>query len=185
MPGSGIMSPGLRKFALVAHVTCSVGFAGAVAAFLALAVAGLRGRDAASVQAAYVAMEMATWSVIVPLNIAALLTGIVQSLGTTWGLFRHYWVVVKLLLTTVVTVVLLLQTKQIAYMAGSAATPLSGADQLALRTSLVVHAAGGLLVLLTTTTLSIFKPKGMTPYGWRRQHTGLGRRRDLPHDGAG
>ncbi len=75
--------------------------------------------------------------------------------GSTWGLFRHYWVVAKLLLTTVVTVVLLLQTAQIAYMANLAVTPLSSADHLGLRMSLVVHAAGGLLVLLTTTTLSI------------------------------
>ena len=35
------MAPGLRKFALTAHVTCSVGLLGAIAAFLALAVAGL------------------------------------------------------------------------------------------------------------------------------------------------
>jgi hypothetical protein len=123
------------------------------------------------VQAAYVAMEIATWSVIVPLNIAALLTGIVQSLGTTWGLFRHYWVLVKLLLTTAVMVVLLLQTRQIAYMADLASgAPLSGPDHLGLRTSLVIHAAGGLLVLLLTTTLSIYKPRGLTRYGWHRQH---------------
>jgi hypothetical protein len=37
------MTPRLRKFALTAHVTSSVGWLGAVAAFLALAVAGLTG----------------------------------------------------------------------------------------------------------------------------------------------
>jgi hypothetical protein len=171
MPDSVIMPAGWRKVALVAHVTSSVGFLGAVAAFLGLAVAGLRGEDAGSARAAYVAMEMTTWSVIVPLNVAALLTGLVQSLGTTWGLFRHYWIIVKLLLTSVVTVVLLLQTRQIAYMADlSTATPLSGRDHIGLRTSLIVHAAGGLLILLTATALSIYKPRGMTRYGWRSQH---------------
>ena len=165
------MPPNLRKFALVAHVTSSVGFLGAVAAFLALAVAGLTGKDALSVQAAYVAMEMTTWYVIVPLNVAALLTGLVQSLGTTWGLFRHYWVVVKLLLAGAVTVMLLLQTAQIAYMAELAtATTLSRPDHLRLRASLAVHAAGGLLVLLATTTLSVYKPRGMTRYGWHKLH---------------
>jgi hypothetical protein len=171
MPSAVVMPHGLRKFALVAHVTSSVGLLGAVAAFLALAVAGLTGQDARSMQVAYVAMEMTTWYVVVPLNLAALLTGLVQSLGTSWGLFRHYWVVVKLLLTTLITVVLLLQTPQIAYMADRATgMRLSGTDHLGLRASLVVHAGGGLLVLLVTTTLSIYKPRGLTRYGWRRRH---------------
>jgi len=33
----------------------------------------------------------------------------------------------------------------------------------------VVHAAGGLLVLLVLTILSVYKPRGMTRYGARRQ----------------
>jgi hypothetical protein len=32
------------------------------------------------------------------------------------------------------------------------------------------HAAGGLLVLLAATTLSVYKPWGMTPYGRRKQY---------------
>jgi hypothetical protein len=32
------------------------------------------------------------------------------------------------------------------------------------------HAPGGLLVLLAATTLSVYKPWGMTPYGRRKQH---------------
>lgn len=93
------MTPHLRKFALTAHVTASVGSLGAVAVFLALAVAGLTRQDDRMVRAAYIAMEFTAWYVIVPLVLAALLTGLVQSLGTTWGLFRHYWVLAKLLLT--------------------------------------------------------------------------------------
>ena len=45
--------------------------------------------------------------VIVPLAIASLLTGVVQALATPWGLFRHYWVVIKLFLTVFATLVLL------------------------------------------------------------------------------
>jgi hypothetical protein len=60
---------------------------------------GVGSEDAQIVRAAYLAMHLTTWFVIVPLCLAALLTGIVQSLGTTWGLFRHYWVVTKILLT--------------------------------------------------------------------------------------
>jgi hypothetical protein len=61
-----IMRPWLRKFALTAHVTASVGWLGAVAAFLTLAVVGLTSRDTQKVCAAYVAMEVTCWFVIVP-----------------------------------------------------------------------------------------------------------------------
>jgi hypothetical protein len=165
------MTPRLRKFALTAHVTCSVGSLGAVAGFLALAVAGLTSQNAQMVRAAYLAMELTAWFIIVPLVLASLLTGLVQSLGTNWGLFRHYWVLVKLLLTVLVTIVLLQQMELISYMAGVAAeTALSSADLRAARRSLVIHAAGGLLVLLVPVTLAVYKPRGMTRYGARKQH---------------
>jgi hypothetical protein len=164
------MTPGLRTFALTAHVTSSVGSLGAVAVFLALAVAGLTSQDAQRVRAAYVAMELTAWFVIVPLLFAALLTGLVQSLGTPWGLFRHYWVLVKLLLTVLAIVVLLLQMDGIGHVAGVAAeTTLSSGDLLGLRRSIATHAAGGLLALLVPVALSLYKPRGLTRYGWRKQ----------------
>jgi hypothetical protein len=174
------MDPGLRKLARTAHVTTSVGWLGAVAGFLALAVAGLASGDAGIVRAAYVAMELVTWWVIVPLCLAALLTGLVQSLGTTWGLFRHYWVVMKLGLTIVATVILLLHTQPIAWMADVAAdTALSVGDYRRLRTQLVADAVAALVVLLLTTTLSVYKPRGVTPYGQRRLREE--RRASQPH----
>jgi hypothetical protein len=165
------MPPRLRKVALTAHVACSVGSLGAIAGFLALAVAGLTSQDARMVRAAYLAMELTAWFVIVPAVLAALLTGVIQALGTTWGLFRHYWVLVKLLVTVLVTIVLLLQMQLIGDLAGVAAeTTLSDADLKGLRRSPVIHAAGGLLVLLLPLALSLYKPRGMTRYGWRKQH---------------
>ena len=166
-----IMTPGLRKFALTAHVTSSVGTLGAVAGFLALAFAGLNSTDSQMVRAAYLAMELTARYVIVPPVLASLLTGIVQSLGTPWGLFRHYWVLTKLLLNVLVTIVLLLQMDGISYVAGvvSEAT-FSSADLRGLRRSILTHAAGGLLVLLVPVALSLYKPRGMTRYGWRKQH---------------
>ena len=115
------MTPGVRKFALTTHVTSSVGWLGAVGAFLALAVAGLVSQDAQIVRAAYLAMHLTTWFVIVPLCLAALLTGIVQSVGTPWGLFRHYWVATKLLLTVLATIILLVHTQPIDRVAAVAA----------------------------------------------------------------
>jgi hypothetical protein len=76
------MTPRLRKFALTAHVVLSVGWLGAVAVSLALAIAGLTGQDDQVVRAAYLAMNTIGESVLVPLALASLLTGLVLSLGT-------------------------------------------------------------------------------------------------------
>jgi len=123
------------------------------------------------VRAVYLAMEPAGWFVLVPLSLASLLTGLVQSLGTTWGLSRHYWVVAKLLLTVLATAILLVHTQPISYVARVAAeTTLSSADLREARISLVVHAGGGLLVLLVPMILSVYKPRGVTRYGQRKQH---------------
>jgi len=166
-----IMTPGLRKFALTAHVTSSVGALGAVAAFLVLAIAGLAAKDSQMVRAAYLALDLTAWYVILPLVLASLVTGIVQSLGTPWGLFRHYWILAKLLLNVLVAIVLLLQMDGISYVAGVAAEiTLSSTDLLGLRRSIRTHAAGGLLVLLVPVVLSLYKPRGVTRYGWRKQH---------------
>ena len=115
------MPPRLRKFALTAHVTFSVGWLGAVIAYLALALTGLLSQDAQLARAAYLSMELIGWFVIVPCSLAALLTGLVQSLGTEWGLFRHYWIGVKFLLTLVGTLVLLGHMRAVTRMAGIAA----------------------------------------------------------------
>ena len=115
------MRPGVRKLALTVHITTSVGWFGAVVGFLALAVAGLISQDAQVVRGAYLAMDLITWFVIVPFCLASLLTGIVQSLGTPWGLLRHYWVLAKLILTVLATLILLLHTQPISYMANIAA----------------------------------------------------------------
>lgn len=166
-----IMPPGLRKLALTAHVTCSVGSLGAVAGFLALAIAGLVSQDNRIARAAYFAMELTAWFVILPLVIASMLTGIIQSLGTVWGLFRHYWVLAKLFVTVFVAIVLLLQMELIGYLASAAAEDtFAVADLRALRWSPVLHAGAGLFVLLLPVALSLYKPRGMTPYGWRKQH---------------
>jgi len=164
------MTPRLRKFALTAHVTSSVGWFGAVAGFLALALTGLAGHDAHRVQAAYLAMESISWLVIVPLSLASLVTGLAQALGTPWGLFRHYWVVIKLLMTVLATAVLLLHLQPISWMSAvDASTILSSEEVRAVRLQLVIDASAAVFVLLVATALSIYKPRGQTRYGPRRQ----------------
>jgi hypothetical protein len=164
------MTPSLRKFALTAHVTSSVGWLGAVAGFLALAVAGLASGDTQIVRATYLVMDLIGWFVLVPFCFASVLTGLVSSLGTTWGLFRQYWVLLKVLMTIPSTILLLVHLQPISYIAGVAAeATLSSADLHGLRIQIVVESAAALLVLLVATALSVYKPKGMTRYGWRKQ----------------
>lgn len=164
-----ILSPGARRLALTAHVTASVGWMGAVAAFLALAIGGLVSYEAPRMRGAYAAMELVTWSVIVPLSAASLLTGLVMSLGTTWGLFRHYWVLTKLVLTLLATAVLLLHTMPIGVVADAAAAGSPIADLRSVRVQLIADAVAAIVVLIAATVLSVYKPKGVTPYGWRKQ----------------
>jgi hypothetical protein len=160
----------LRKATLTIHVVVSVGWLGAVATFLALAVTGLTSADATLVRGAYVATEVITWLVIVPLGVASLASGIVQSLGSSWGLLRHYWVVAKLVLTALATALLLVHAGPIGEVAEVAAMrSLSDTDFAGLRAQLVVQAGAAVLVLLTTTALSVFKPRGLTRRGWREQ----------------
>ena len=165
------MTTSLRKAALTAHVVSSVGWLGAVAVVLALAVAGVAAEDAQTVRAVYLAMELSGWFVLVPLSVASLLTGLLQSLGSTWGVFRHYWVVAKLVINVFATVVLLVYMQTLAYLAGIAAdTGLPSDDLGVLRTpSVVLHAAAALLFLLVATVLAVYKPRGMTRYGQRKR----------------
>jgi hypothetical protein len=166
------LSPRVRKLALTAHITSSVGWLGAVVAFLALSVAGLTSQDPQTVCGAYLVMELTGWVVLLPLSLASLLTGLISSLGSVWGLFRHYWVLFKLLINVVATIVLVLYMQTLSYLADvAAATTLSGSDLRGLRNpSPVLHAGAAVLLLLVATTLAIYKPRGMTRYGQRKQY---------------
>jgi hypothetical protein len=164
------MTPRLRKLVLTAHVVFSVGWLGAVLVYLALAITGLTSHDEQLARAAFLTLELIGWCVIVPSSLAALLSGLAQSLGTEWGLFRHYWIVVKLVLTVGGTTILLMHMPAVSRMSGiAAATTAFGPDLGRLPVQLVLHAAGGLLILLVATTLSIYKPRGRTRYGRRKQ----------------
>lgn len=164
------MTPFFRKLTLTTHITFSVGWFGAVVGFLALAIAGLTSQDAQMVRSAYLTMELIGWFVIVPFCIASFLSGLIQSLGTQWGLFKHYWVLAKLLLTIAATIILFLHMKPISYIAGIASqTTLSNPELLGLQIQLIADAGAALLVLLVATMLSVYKPWGRSRYGLRKQ----------------
>ena len=164
-----LMSPWLRKLALTAHITASVGWFGAVAVFLVFALAGLRSPDTDMVRSAYRAMDITAWSIILPLSLATLVTGLIQSLGSTWGLFRHYWIVFKLTLTVASTLILLLHMSPITHLGNLAAAGTIAAEtERDIRIQLTINAGAALAVLLACTVFSVFKPRAVTRYGQRK-----------------
>jgi hypothetical protein len=164
-----MLSPGARRLALSAHLSVSVGWIGAVLAYLGLGITAGRSDDARLIRAMWSAMEATGWYVIVPLAIASLLTGLVMALGTKWGLFRHYWVVISFGLTLFAVVILLLHmptvsaSAQLAQTAEGPALEAMGGD--------LGHPGVGLVILLVVQVLNLYKPPGLTRYGWRKQQT--------------
>jgi uncharacterized membrane protein len=159
-----IMPSRIRKVALTAHITSTLSWLGAIAGFLALAIAALRSNDLHLVRSTYLAMELIGWYVLVPLCVASLLTGLIMSLGTTWGLFRHYWVVIKFVITVVSSVILFMYTQTLDQLGELARDPALSIGALR-NGSPVLHASGAILALLVNTILSVYKPRGMTAYG--------------------
>ncbi len=122
-------------------------------------------------RAVYLAMVVIARFVIVPLSFAPLLTGPVLSLGTPWGLFRHYWILAKLLITILSILILQIHMRPINLLADAAAsTTVLSADLHGMQVQMVVASAAALLALLVTTGLAVYKPRGMTAYGWRKQY---------------
>lgn len=158
-----------RRFWLTVHIGSSVGWMGAVMAFIVLDVATVASDSVPLLRAAYIAMDVMTRWAIVPLAFAAFATGLVMSLGTAWGLFRHYWVVLSLILTVVATAVLMVQIPLIARRALMAADPATSDAQMQGMGNLLLHSIGGTVVLAVILVLNIYKPRGLTPYGLRKQ----------------
>lgn len=163
-----VMTPRVRKFALAIHLTCSIGWLGAVIAYLILDLTVATSQDPQLVRGAWMAMGLVVTSAIVPLALAALVTGLVISLGTKWGLFRHWWVLISFVLTVVACLVLLSEAGLVADFARIAADPATPDERLLALPPTLVHSVGGLAMLLIIQVLNVYKPQGLTKYGWRR-----------------
>lgn len=160
------IAPRLRRLLLAVHLGCSIGWIGAVCAYLALAFAVPATDDPEIVRAAWIGMELVGWYAIVPLAVGSLLTGILIGTVTRWGLLRHYWVVISLVGTTVLTAVLVFHMPDVSAQANVARD--AADEHLLSMGSDIAHAVIGLVLLLGILVLNIYKPKGLTRYGWRK-----------------
>ena len=160
------MSNSLRKLALTSHITFSVGWLGAVVVFLVFAITGLNTTDNELARAMFVSLETCTLFVIVPFCIASFLTGMVQAIGTKWGLIKHYWIIVKLLLTLFMTLLLFLHLKPIETLSAAAAnsSSFSAANESGAAMELIKKAAAAIIGLITVVGISVYKPWGKTKF---------------------
>lgn len=149
------------KLVLTSHITFSVGWLGAVAVFIVLAITGLTTMDNQLSRSVLIAMDMSAWFVIVPFCLASFFTGLIQALGTRWGLFKHYWIVVKLFLTIAMTILLLLHMQPISYLANVATeTSFQNSRYAGQLLDIITKAGAAILVLVFITTISVYKPWG-------------------------
>lgn len=161
------MSRRTRRAVLTIHLTVSIGWIGAVMAYIVLGVAVKTTSDTETIRSAWIAMELIGWYAIAPLALATLISGVTMAAGTPWGLLNHYWVTISLILTSFSVVVLLLHMPDVTATADIARA--ASGDQLLALGSDLAHPTIGLLVLVTIQVLNIYKPSGLTRIGQQRR----------------
>lgn len=164
------LTPRARKWILVLHVVSAVGWLGINFADFALAVTGLTTTDPALQHAMLHALVIVGNTLLIPISLLALTTGLVLALGTQWGLLRYKWVIVKLVLTSIAVLLIPVALLPELNALSDLATALP-ADQLVDTSE---HAWGILSAAVVSTSMyitnvimSIVKPGGRTRRGNR------------------
>ncbi|WP_434006829.1 DUF2269 family protein [Paenibacillus konkukensis] len=165
------LSPSFRKLVLTLHVISTMVWLGSAAAYIPVAIYVLTNQDTEMIRSAIQIMSLVVNFVVVPVAFASLLTGVALSLGTRWGLFRQYWILIKLLLTAFAVSMLVAYSIELGHAASIAAqTTWSSTDVEILKAPIhITHPSGSVCIVLVATILSVYKPKGMTKFGWRKQ----------------
>jgi hypothetical protein len=116
----------------------------------------------------YTAVSLIVPIALPPLCLGMLGTGLLLGWGTPWGLVRHWWVFIKLLLSIVMTVlvfVVLVPTMQSMPAIANYSTADAVRKSLGpLTIQLMFPPAVSFGLLGVATVLSIFKPRGLTPW---------------------
>jgi hypothetical protein len=144
------LSARTRKLLLTAHIAAAVGLLGDSAGFLAVAIRADATQDPGFAASLYRLLEMFAMVFGIPLSFLALLLGLALGWGTTWGVFRYPWTMLKLAL--IVSVILV---------GAFAISPALDAAQAGTggHTALILASAWDVLALLTATALAVFKPR--------------------------
>ncbi|MEV5986514.1 DUF2269 domain-containing protein [Streptomyces sp. NPDC052051] len=164
-PGAPRMSRRARTILTVVHVVSSVGWLGLMLCLLTLGVTALLSDDGTTVRTAYRGMNMLGDTLIIPIALLALVTGLWLALGTRWGLFRYYWVLTKFWLTLAAAAASVFELRarlhEAVHLVNEHPTgPVSDLHLGSLRGTLVVAPTVALVIYLTNVTLSVVKPWG-------------------------
>ncbi|MGI8331352.1 hypothetical protein ACRYCC_15430 [Actinomadura scrupuli] len=152
-----------RKVWLTLHVGVSVGWLGLSLAMAALAIAGAVIGDHPVRHGAYELMHVFDLTIVIPSVVLTLVSGLVLSLGTPWGLIRHRWVLLKLVISLIIPITATVQKTWIEQLQERTRDPAgeTGGVGLALTVTTICY----MLLLWTAVVLSIYKPGGRTRWG--------------------
>ena len=156
---SMMLSSPWHKLLLTLHVAASVSVLGTDLVLLALGLSSVGGADPRTI---YPAAHLVSAWLVAPLAVLSLGTGLLLGVLTPWGLFRYWWVTIKLALTAVLTgVVLFVLVPRLGAAAAAVTGPAPGLLTIGERLPLVVAPAVASTLLALNVVLAIFKP------GWR------------------
>jgi hypothetical protein len=142
-----------RRLLILIHVAVAVSVLGVDVVLIALGLAGYTTNPETTYPAAQLIGQRVLW----PLALASLATGVTVALVGPYGLFRFWWVTIKLLVTLALTGLLafvLLPALTAAAQAAAAGEALAESRQLMLVLGPIVSSA----LLLTNIALAVFKP---------------------------
>jgi hypothetical protein len=162
-----------RQWLVFLHVVVSLGWMGAGAANVVLAVTAATTASAEVRRVCYHMIDRIDAVLVIPGAFAALVSGIVLSLVTPWGLARYWWVLLKLVLTVAVIVwsTLAVGVWVLESIDATAASPSPSPVARALSWG----AGANILAFLLMTWASVAKPWGRTPWGGAQRGGGSSR----------
>jgi len=148
----------VRLTFLCVHVLTSVAWLGTIVSFLVFALKGRSATDVSELSMCVTALQWLGWWLVVPLCFAASVSGIVQSVISSWGLIQHYWVLIKLIAMILATILLMVHMKIVDELSRTPLTQSNAA--ISAFSSLAFDAALATLLGAILTGFSIFKPPG-------------------------
>lgn len=169
-----------RKLLRVVHFLFTGGWIGGTAAMAFLAVLGAVTTDPETRRATYAVMSRLDMAFIVPLVLGSITSGVALAMRTPWGLFKHRWIVAKLVLAVAMVVFAVSTVMRWVQRLASASAHGDHDGLAALAARLVVAAVIFLLGLVTVVAIAVFKPgatrRQSSPLGDSDRDRGLSRR---------
>lgn len=151
-----------RQLFVFVHIAVSVGWMGAGAANVVLAMTAGYTSAVEIRRVCYFMMDQVDLYVIIPLAFAALISGLLLCWVTPWGLARYWWVLVKLLLTVAVIVYSTFGVG--VWVEESIDVTTAGGQESDVAGQLAYGAAVNIVAFLFMTWASVAKPWGTTPW---------------------